>query len=407
MSYTTPAGIVPQAAMDPQQLSAYRAQQRPAPRVVMPLEQAAMRGSMIPRGPRAPQPPAPGAMQRIGDAFRQPLTSPTGQGIAAAALTGLEYGGPSMTPTSLGQGLARMGAAGLQAYTQAEVARREADAAARQAAFDRAYKTADINIKAAKLQKQGPFSGTSMTAQSMNTLLELSPKMEAGKADPQEEQLYRLAYGYLSKPRTETRETDQGTTTVRVPGQDMSAFYRPEGFAEGEEVVGQTSAKFTEGQSNAAAFANRMSAGLMIFDELASGGYDPTNMQDYLAGNLPRSISGFASTAEGQRYMAAKTDFITAVLRKESGAAISVSEFEKEDRKYFPQPGEGPEVIEQKRRARRRALESMKAQSGPAYEVLFGEAEETGIPPGSQFIKRVGSTSYYRDPNGDIIAVDD
>ena len=49
----------------------------------------------------------------------------------------------------------------------------------------------------------------------------------------------------------------------------------------------------------------------------------------------------------------------------------------------------------------------MKAQSGPAYEVLFGEAEETGIPPGSQFIKRVGSTSYYRDPNGDIIAVDD
>jgi hypothetical protein len=342
-------------------------------------------------------------MQTIGDAFRQPLTSPTGQGLAAAALTGLDYAGPQLQPTSIGQGLARMGAAGLKAFTQAK----QAEAAAEQAKFERAYKTADLQIKAQKAQGSGPFAGTSMTAQSMNTLLNLSPKMASGDASPEDEQLYRLAYGYLSKPRVETRETDQGTTTVRVPGQDMSAFHRPEGFAQDEEVIGRTSAKFTEGQSNAAAFANRMSAGLMIFDELSSGGYDPTNLQDYLAGNLPRSVSGFATTAEGQRYMAAKTDFITAVLRKESGAAISVSEFEKEDRKYFPQPGEGPEVVEQKRLARGRALDSMIAQSGPAYEVLFGEAEETGIPPGSQFIKRVGSTSYYRDPNGDIIAVDD
>jgi hypothetical protein len=76
-------------------------------------------------------------MGRIGDAFRQPLTSPTGQGIAAAALTGLEYGGPSMTPTSLGQGLARMGAAGLQAYTQAEQAEAAKRAAQQKLALDR------------------------------------------------------------------------------------------------------------------------------------------------------------------------------------------------------------------------------------------------------------------------------
>ncbi len=400
--YTTPSGAVPPMSLSPSQLSAARSQQRAAAGPIMPLEAAAMRGSMIPPGPRL-APPAPRPMQTIGDAFRQPLTSPTGQGLAAAALTGLDYAGPQLQPTSIGQGLARMGAAGLKAFTQAK----QAEAAAEQAKFERAYKTADLQIKAQKAQGSGPFAGTSMTAQSMNTLLNLSPKMASGDASPEDEQLYRLAYGYLSKPRVETRETDQGTTTVRVPGQDMSAFHRPEGFAQDEEVIGRTSAKFTEGQSNAAAFANRMSAGLMIFDELSSGGYDPTNLQDYLAGNLPRSVSGFATTAEGQRYMAAKTDFITAVLRKESGAAISVSEFEKEDRKYFPQPGEGPEVVEQKRLARGRALDSMIAQSGPAYEVLFGEAEETGIPPGSQFIKRVGSTSYYRDPNGDIIAVDD
>ena len=135
MPYTTPGGVVPAAAMDAQQLSAYRAQQRPAPRVVMPLEQAAMRGAMIPRSPRLPA--APQAPRTMADAFRQPLTSPTGQGIAAAALTGLEYGGPSMTPTSLGQGLARMGAAGLQAYTQAEQAEAAQRAAQQKLALDR------------------------------------------------------------------------------------------------------------------------------------------------------------------------------------------------------------------------------------------------------------------------------
>ena len=132
MPYTTPSGVVPAAAMDAQQLSAYRAQQRPAPRVVMPLEQAAMRGSMIPRSPRLPAAP-----KTMADAFRQPLTSPTGQGIAAAALTGLEYGGPSLQPTSLGQGLARMGAAGLKAYTDATAAKTAQDIAMQKLDLDR------------------------------------------------------------------------------------------------------------------------------------------------------------------------------------------------------------------------------------------------------------------------------
>ena len=394
--------------MGPAQVAAAAAQARTPTRMPMPLEMAAMRAGQMgpaarPTGRQAPQTMG----QRLGTAFRQPLTSPTGMGIMSAALTGLEQAGPQPVPTSTGQILARMGAAGLQTYTQAEKARQATAMEQRKMDIDAAYKAADIGIKSAKIQKQGPFAGTSMTAQSMNTLLALSPKIEKGEATPEEEQLYRLAYGYLSKPRVETRETDQGTTTVRVPGQDMSAFHRPEGFAGDEEIIGQKSAKFSEGQSNAAAFANRMVASLDIFNELTGAGYDPTNLRDYAAGNLPGALSGYATSSEGQSYLAAKEDFITAVLRKESGAAISVSEFKKEDRKYFPQPGEGKDVIEQKRRARQRALESMKALSGPAYEVLFGEAEETGIPAGSQFLKRVGGTSYYRIPDGDIIAVDD
>ena len=67
--------------------------------------------------------------QRVGTALRQPLTSPTGMGLATAALTGLEMAGPQPVPTSTGQILARAGMAGLQAFgkaTEAEQARKVA-----------------------------------------------------------------------------------------------------------------------------------------------------------------------------------------------------------------------------------------------------------------------------------------
>ena len=226
MPFTTPSGVVPAAAMDAAQLSAYRAQQRPAPRVVMPLEQAAMRGSMIPRGPRLPAAP-----RTMADAFRQPLTSPTGQGIAAAALTGLEYGGPSLQPTSLGQGLARMGAAGMAGYLRGK----EMEAASEKAAFDRAATIADLSIKAQKAEGEGMFKGSGFKAGAFNMLIELAPKVEAGTATAPEIQAYSLAYGEAAAPRTIRSYDDKGNETIEtVPGANMSQFPKPPGFVEPE-----------------------------------------------------------------------------------------------------------------------------------------------------------------------------
>jgi hypothetical protein len=56
------------------------------------------------------------------------------------------------------------------------------------------------------------------------------------------------------------------------------------------------------------------------------------------------------------------------VLRKESGAAISQSEFDKEDQKYFPQPGDGPGVRAQKQKARELAIKSLEIQAGPGMK---------------------------------------
>ena len=46
---------------------------------------------------------------------------------------------------------------------------------------------------------------------------------------------------------------------------------------------------------------------------------------------------------------------------------ISVEEFDNARKQYFPQPGDSPEVIAQKRRNREITLDAMRRDAGPAY----------------------------------------
>lgn len=64
-----------------------------------------------------------------------------------------------------------------------------------------------------------------------------------------------------------------------------------------------------------------------------------------------------------QLYRQAQENWVTANLRKESGAVIGAEEMQNEIVKYFPQIGEGPEVIAQKAEARKIAEEGMKANA--------------------------------------------
>jgi len=68
--------------------------------------------------------------------------------------------------------------------------------------------------------------------------------------------------------------------------------------------------------------------------------------------------------AEQQQVEQARRNFITAILRKESGAVISPQEFYAEEKKYFPQLGDEAPVIQQKRAAREIAIRAMDIQSG-------------------------------------------
>ena len=356
--------------------------------------------------PRVPMPtvlpmskPTPPSSQPSGfmGAFSQPLTSPVGQAISQAAIAGARASDWSPTPVSLGRVLAEMGAAASQGYAGAQ---------------DRELTNLLTQAKIAeKLGTAGQFwQGTSVTAQDRNIVLNLAPKIKAGTATDPEQQQYAISYQSLTAPKTEQRTAADGTiTTVQVPGIDLSNLPTPTGLQAGERVIGQKEPTFNSDQNLAAGFATRMVKSIDTFGDLTKSGYDPSNMQDFAASNLPLGIRGFSLTDKGQQYLAAKSNFITAVLRKESGAALLPSEFETEDIKYFPQPGDSDATIEQKRIARNTALESMKAASGGAFDYMqkkMTPADVDSLPKGSVFIKRQSGTSFYRTPDGKVMAVD-
>ena len=73
-------------------------------------------------------------------------------------------------------------------------------------------------------------------------------------------------------------------------------------------------------------------------------------------------------TEDQQSVEQAQRNFVNAVLRQESGAVISEAEFENAKKQYFPAPGDGKQVIEQKRRNRVTAIEGFKKIAGPAWD---------------------------------------
>ena len=336
--------------------------------------------------------------------FGQKLMKPRAQGMLGAAAAGFEASGYQDRPVSLGQVLGRMGTAGTKAFTAAE----DRIAAQRKAGLDELLTRAKIGTERGK-SGQG-FSGTSMTAQDSNNVLKLGSKVANGTASAPEAAAYNMSWQRLSQPKPETRTAPDGTvTTVTVPGMDLTGFPVPAGLEAGEKVIGEKDPTFNSDQNLAAGFAKRMVESIQNFENLTSQGYDPSNLLDFGASSLPLSIRGYSLSPEGQQYLAAKSNFITAVLRKESGAALLPSEFETEDFKYFPQPGDTEATIEQKRIARNTALGSMKAASGGAFDYMqkkAAPADVDSLPKNSVFIKREGGVSFYRTPDGKVLAVD-
>ena len=118
----------------------------------------------------------------------------------------------------------------------------------------------------------------------------------------------------------------------------------------------------TESERLASGFAKRTQNANSVLSDLENkfisdkGGYSPSGFN-------VAPIERWKSK-ERKDYETAQNDFVSAVLRKESGASISDEEFERERRKYFPMPGDTPENIRYKQLIREQTIDNLRQASG-------------------------------------------
>lgn len=153
--------------------------------------------------------------------------------------------------------------------------------------------------------------------------------------------------------------TDRRTGKSKLVQQDKSGNLRevPQYDPKGGDKA------MTESQGNAFGFGVRARDAHKIMSDLEATGVDVATPFNKTVGEIPL-VGNYTKSADIQKAEQAQRNFVTAVLRKESGAAINVGEFKTEAMKYFPQPGDSPDVRQQKRSARERAIEVLQVQAG-------------------------------------------
>jgi hypothetical protein len=176
-------------------------------------------------------------------------------------------------------------------------------------------------------------------------------------------------------PTDDQRELDQINAERQAVGQapiPMEAFLaskRPNGLSvttnpDGTVSVtqGGVSKPLTEAQSKDTVYAIRAEGALTKLDEF---GEALTNPVERAVEGDPTGVLRGMQSDEFQQAQQSALEFLQAVLRKDTGAAITKEETEQYGKVYLPQPGDSEAVLEQKRQSRRRAVDAIQAGLPP------------------------------------------
>lgn len=169
-----------------------------------------------------------------------------------------------------------------------------------------------------------------------------------------------------SQPKGQFLQTQDGYVLADPRTGTVTPVLGPDG----RPVQGKAADRaLTEGQAKANLFGTRMQEADRTLGELAAKGVEQPSLIKRVAGAVPLvggalDVVANATVASPQQQQVeqAQRDFVNAVLRRESGAAISPSEFDSATKQYFPQPGDSKQVIQQKARNRKLAVNGMLAE---------------------------------------------
>ena len=112
---------------------------------------------------------------------------------------------------------------------------------------------------------------------------------------------------------------------------------------------------------------------------------------------LPGVLGG--PNEQQQSTLQARKNFATAILRKESGASISPTEFADVERIYFPAPGDDATIVKQKQRARDLAIQSLETQAGPGARFIREFKPQTQFGNEEKSKSETTAPMYATNPN--------
>lgn len=134
----------------------------------------------------------------------------------------------------------------------------------------------------------------------------------------------------------------------------------------------------TEGQSKDSFFTTRMTAANPTLEANESA---LLNLSEKAAGAAPLGMGNYMQSEQYQLARDAGRDFVTAYLRKDSGAALTPAEERLYGELLLPQPGDKPATIELKRQRRQVAVEAIK--SGMPPQAVDGVLKAIKSVPGA------------------------
>lgn len=181
-------------------------------------------------------------------------------------------------------------------------------------------------------------------------------KAEAERNRQSREDMVRLAASLRPGPQP------QAPVAVIDPQTNQPVYVPPSQAYGKQPAKGAEEKPLTEFQGKSVMFGTRAAQSHNILNDLEDK-VKPTAVAINQAGGV---LTNWAMAPEVQKVTQAQRDFVNAVLRQESGASISGSEFENARKQYFPQPGDSPEVIAQKRANRETAIKGFARQAGPS-----------------------------------------
>lgn len=144
------------------------------------------------------------------------------------------------------------------------------------------------------------------------------------------------------------------------------------------QIGGSGKGKLTERQGKATSFAGRMDNAEKEIQQLTvknpnigANSLTQSVLADSVTnGGITGKLANYKLEPEQRQLVTAQNQWVNGLLRLDSGATLKPEEYSLYRQQYFPQPGDGAEVIAQKAKARGIAKQGTDVEAGPGAGIL-------------------------------------